>query len=196
MKILNKEFNSLSDVWAGCEKELPGLDWEFIKTSLMQLLPIIVVLSYLFGTNHYGSDFVFHESYIGNGAYPQFLGLVMRYMPDRHMDAFFISLSFIVVLPYILVRRITNNKDASFVYLYGTGVPMVMSYVGFIPQGIIQTLMLASIYWPPSIIALIILGPFIHEFWWMAAILVFGMWTLKYIDKNWESIKTRLPYGH
>ena len=139
------------------------MDKEFVKTSLRNLIPITIVLSFLFWAGHLSSDYYFHLN--NSGPYPPMLQYLLALSANRSLALFGLNLLFSTLVPYLLIVRITQKELAGFVYLYGTGIPIVLFILWVVPQSILQCVMLATIAFDWGI-WLFLLGPVIHEFWY------------------------------
>jgi hypothetical protein len=72
----------------------------------------------------------------------------------------------------VLIFEITREEKASWIYLYGSGVPLVLLYVWIIPQAIIHVFALASLRWRWFIPIFLVAGWLFHFTWIYAVFLV------------------------
>lgn len=150
-----------------------SLDRAFIFEGLKALLPVVVCLSFLWVSGHLSSDYYFHLAYHGDGPYPPMVAWILGLVGDsaRGQALFVLNLVLTTVIPYCLITRITKDPRAGWVYLY-SGIPLVLFSIWFVPQAIIQCMILVAILRPEAMLLFPILGPFIHQFSIYALLLV------------------------
>jgi len=143
------------------------MDKQFLNDSLKALLPIWIILSFLYVSGHVSTDFFFHIGNRGGNEYSPFLSWVLSLFEGYRPSALFIiNLIVTTLLPFILIHRITKKMDACWVYLY-SGVPLILFVVWLVPQAIIHVLTLIMILNPLLGVGLFFtVGFYAHYFWW------------------------------
>ena len=94
----------------------------------------------------------------------------------NELSLLFISLYFVVVFPYLLVCKIVDTR-AGWIFLYGSGIPIVM-FFAFVPaQAILNCLLLFCFIQPRiGLFLIFLIGPLIHrEFVGYIVLALFGL---------------------
>jgi membrane protease YdiL (CAAX protease family) len=167
------------------------------KAAAAYFFIVCVALAYLALSEHYSTDYMYHLTYLGNGAYAPMLAWIMSPLQKydivyRMMELIILNLLFTLYFPFILIHKITGKWEASVVYAL-SGIPMLLFIVWLMPQSMIQVMMLAAIAYPPIILVLLIAGPFTHEFWFGAVLLVGLYYSYNHANKFFKGIK--IPYS-
>lgn len=138
------------------------VDWKFIAVPI----PIILLISYGFFFEDKAGDFLYHLENTGGDGYPPAFSWLMNaageLMP-REVALLLYSILFVAVLPYILVFNITHSQDASMVYLYGSQIPLVLSYFFYLPQALTHVAILVCISNPVFFLIIAPISPLLHE---------------------------------
>lgn len=148
------------------------IDWRFV--AIPSILLMILLGEFLFLPRL--GDYEAHLGYACDGNYPRALCSIlgaMNFMP-RPSALFLVSIFFSVYLPYVLVFEITKNIKAAWVYIFASSIPFMLASTWFVPQAIIQSLMLLSIWNPTFLVAFLAFGWLVHSAWWAAFILTIG----------------------
>lgn len=138
---------------------------------------MVILFAAVFVFHASSGDYAAHLAYRGDGDYPPFLAWVLNaaegFMP-RATALFFVALVAGLYLPYVLIFEITRKEEASWAYLYGTGVPLVLLFVWFVPQALIHVLILATIRWWQAAFLFLAIGFLIHSAWVFGVLLAVG----------------------
>jgi len=142
------------------------MDFKFIFAPL----PMILLFSYIWIAYPHYADYDFHARYEGeNGGYPSGVAFLLSLIPlSRQFALYVFGLFVAIVLPYILVFEITKNKIASWLYIYGSNIPIVVYLLWFMPQATIHLFMLISVLCPPFLVVFLIIGKLFHGSWFFA----------------------------
>lgn len=167
-----------------------SMDARFLRTGIGHLLPVVIILSFLFVTGHRSSDYYFHAYIEPSRDYPSGLASIISVFPlELHGSVLFIiNLLTTTVIPYCLICEITKKQNAAALYLW-SGIPLVLFTVWLVPQSIIHCMMLASIAYPPFFVVFALTGWTYHAYWFAGVALVFLYRVFKEEMKN-----ERLPF--
>jgi len=129
---------------------------------LVILLPACVAIYIAMSYGNLSWDWAFHTSGSTLGGYPPITPDLTKRFYDAGGLAFFAIFVF-AVIPYLLILKITKNTLASFAYLYATGIPFVLTWVGAVGQGLTHILMLLTVANPFLFAPCLLAGIFIHR---------------------------------
>jgi len=150
------------------------MDVRFVVRSSAFLLPVVVLFSIAWHFHIFEGDYAVHLAYRGDGDYPPALAWMLNtleFIIPRELGLFLIAVLTVVYLPFILVFEITRKEEASWIYLYGSGIPLVLYFVWFVPQSIIHILILATVRWWWFAFIFLAVGWLIHSAWLPALLL-------------------------
>lgn len=175
------------------------MDRAFLIEGLKALLPITLIFTFIFTLTQPLGDYAFHMANYGQQDYPPAVSWVMGFtqsilMGDRHLTVLLVQLFASTIAPYFLILYIVGRSrpewrmKAGWVYLYGSGVPFILFFGGFIPQAFIQVLMLLSLAKPATLFLFLMVGSTIHREWAAAFLITTAYLLLQYM-------KPRLPAG-
>jgi len=157
-----------------------------LKKGLLHLVPItlaLVIIASLF-PNHV--DYHFHMVNYGQEAYPILTAHFVNFFDnffERSQAAILVNLLVDLYLPYCLICLIAKNQNAGWIYLYASGIPFVMFFGWFIPQGLVHVLMLLTIFHPKGVVLFAILGGAAHREW-MAGLIIAYLYRLYKENEN------------
>jgi len=153
------------------------MNWEFLKTALKSLLPIILILIFVSSIGARVADYNFHFTNMGEQDYPPLtaytLNTLSQFIP-RTSAIILLNLLLNVILPYMLLCAITKNELVGWVYLYGSGIAFITFFGWFIPQGFIHVLILLSILHPAGLGLFALIGGLAHREWLAGFLLALG----------------------
>lgn len=153
------------------------MDIRFIARSSAFLLPLVVLFAAVFSLHAFTGDYAFHLDYKGHGTYPPMLAWILNALEllmPRATALFLVAVLAGLYLPFILIFEITRREEAAWLYLYGTGVPLILFFIWFVPEALIQVLMLATIRWRWMALVFLAVGFLIHSAWVFAWLLAVG----------------------
>lgn len=141
---------------------------------------LLCLLAYGFVSFPKLGDYAFHSTYSGNGGYPFGVAAMVKLLPlPQGIGIMVLGLLFAVVFPYILIYEITKDQNIAWIYLFGSNIATMLFSLYFVPQAVIQTLMLLSILFPELFIPFLALGWIFHNDWIYAVLLSFGFYIWK-----------------
>lgn len=158
------------------------MNWKFA----LRPIPLVLILLLGFFYAPKVGDYAFHLQNTGAAGYPPatawILNAISSFMP-RELGLFFISVLASLILPYMLIFEITKKEQAAFFYAYGSQIPIMLSFLYFTPQAIMQVVLLLCLRWNWLFIPALIAAPFIHSEGWI--LLAVGVaWTAY---KRWKN---------
>ena len=145
-----------------------------MSKKILDFLPILVIAFGMFFLNAYMGDYEHHLNYRGEGEYPPMLAWIMNFMENfisREISIFLLLLVFGILLPFLLITKITKSWEAGWVYLYGSQIPLIFMFIWILPQAIVMNMMLLIVINPFLFFVLFPLGFFTHNFAWIALII-------------------------
>lgn len=141
------------------------MDVRFIARSSAVLFPLILAFSVSWYFHAFVGDYAFHASYLGEGDYPRGLAYILNALQvfiPRELALFLVALAVVLYLPFVLFFEITRSEKASWAYLYGSGVVLLLFFIWLIPQAIIHVFILASVRFRWFLIFFLLFGWFFH----------------------------------
>lgn len=147
----------------------------FILRSSAFLLPLVILFAAAWHFHAFVGDYAAHLAYRGDGSYQPALAWILNALElamPRSVALFLVAVLAVAYLPFILVFEITRKEEASWIYLYGSGVPLVLYFVWFVPQALIHVLILATVRWWWFALIFVAVGWLIHAAWLPALVLV------------------------
>jgi hypothetical protein len=173
------------------------MDYKFLKNGILHIIPLTVVLCAIFSFFPNSYDYAYHaqENSVLYGNYPpltdRIISVIDVFTLSRGYSVLYLNLIVILYLPYILISKIMSNQFAGFIYLYGSGLPLILFFAWTIPQGIIHVLMLFAILFPLlGLPFFAIFGSFIHREWLAAFCLACGFSLFQFVYiKYYKKVK-------
>lgn len=155
----------------------------WLRNSILAIIPLVLVFSIQNYMGIFVGDYWVHLAGHMEG-YPPFIDYCLTFLAPffgKPIAMYLMEIAFIVVIPYCLIYHITKKPMAAWIYLYGSSIPIILGFVWFLPQAVIQILMLLSLINPLCFIPFVLLGWMVHNYWWAGVAL-----TLAYKFFRWE----------
>lgn len=125
-----------------------SIDKSFIIKHSLYLIPsVIIMVFWIQGATYYPADWLTHIGLRHNTDYPPLAPYLTTIAYQNKLIVFW-SLLIFLIIPYLLLRFITKNDLIPLFYVYLSGIPWTLSWIGVFGQGLTQILLLLNFLTP------------------------------------------------